>query len=108
ALPEPAPQVSTPEGRASGAGGPTFFGYGEINYSRPRDETADTTADLARFVLGVGYQFDEQTRFVSELELEHAVASSEDVGEIEVEQAYIERDLHSGMFARAGLILIPS
>jgi hypothetical protein len=111
ALPETAPQASTPEGRAAGAagaGGPSFFGYGEINYSRPRENTADTTADLARFVLGVGYRFDEKTRFVSELELEHAVASAEDVGEIEVEQAYIERDLRSGLFARAGLILIPS
>jgi len=89
-------------------GGPNFFGYGELNYSHPRADSAATRADLARFVLGTGYRFDEQTRFVSELELEHAVSSASDPGEIEVEQAYIERDLAAGVFARAGLILIPS
>ncbi len=90
------------------SGGPNFFGYGEMTYARPRENSADTQADLARFVLGTGYKFDDRTRFVSELELEHAVASSSDPGEIEVEQAYIEHDLTAGVFARAGLILIPS
>ncbi len=85
----------------------SFFGYGELNYSRPRDNSADTTADLARFVLGVGYRFDDRTRFVSELELEHAVASSDDPGEIEVEQAYIERELTDNIYTKAGLFLIP-
>ena len=96
-----------PTQRSEGSG-PNFFGYGELTYSHPRDNGSDTQADLARFVLGTGYKFDEDTRFVSELELEHAVASSSDPGEIEVEQAYIERDLTPGIFARAGLILIPS
>ena len=90
------------------SGGPNFFGYGEMTYARPRENSADTQADLARFVLGTGYKFDDKTRFVSELELEHGVASSEDPGEIEVEQAYIEHDLTSGVFARAGLFLIPT
>jgi hypothetical protein len=90
------------------AAAPTFFGYGEIGYSRPRDETAQTSADLSRFVLGIGYQFDERTHFTSELELEHAVSSASDQGEIEVEQAYIDRDLGHGIFAKAGLMLIPS
>ncbi len=89
-------------------GGPNFFGYGEMTYARPRNDASATVADLARFVLGTGYKFDDSTRFVSELELEHGVASSEDPGEIEVEQAYIEHDLTSGVFARAGLFLIPT
>ena len=93
--------------RAEGTG-PNFFGYGELTYSHPRDNGSETQADLARFVLGTGYKFDDRTRFVSELELEHAVSSSSDPGEIEVEQAYIERDLTPGIFARAGLFLIPS
>jgi len=93
---------------AGSAGGPTFFGYGELNYSRPSGDPSATTADLARFVLGAGYRFDESTRFVSELELEHAVSSATDVGEVEVEQAYIEHELGRALYARAGLILIPS
>lgn len=87
---------------------PTFFGYGELNYSHPRENSSDTFADVARFVLGVGYRFDDKTRFVSELELEHGVSSASDPGEVEVEQAYIERDFGGGTFGRAGLILIPS
>jgi hypothetical protein len=90
------------------AGGPTWFGYGELNYSRPAGNPSATTADLARFVLGAGYRFDEKTHFVSELELEHAVSSADDVGEIEVEQAYVEHELTPSIFAKAGLILIPS
>ncbi len=94
--------------QGSESGGPNFFGYGEMTYARPRNDAAAAKADLARFVLGTGYRFDDATRFVSELELEHGVASSADPGEIEVEQAYIEHDLTAGVFARAGLFLIPS
>jgi hypothetical protein len=36
------------------------------------------------------------------------VSSSSDPGEVEIEQAYIERDLSHGIFAKAGLFLIPS
>jgi hypothetical protein len=111
ALPEPAaPSASSalPSGAPVASQGVTFFGYGELNYAHPTADSSATTADLARFVLGAGYRFNDTTRFVSELELEHAVASSTDVGEIEVEQAYIEHELHPGLYAHAGLILIPS
>jgi len=97
--------AATPE---TAAGGPTWFGYGELNYTRPRENAADTTADIARFVLGAGYRFDEHTRFASELEIEHSVSSASDPGEVEVEQAYLERDFAHGITGRAGLFLIPS
>ncbi|HEV8444166.1 MAG TPA: hypothetical protein VGQ27_11830 [Steroidobacteraceae bacterium] len=84
-----------------------WFGYGEMNYSRPTGDAAAATADVARFVLGASYAFDDKTRFVSELELEHAVSSADDPGEVEVEQAYIERRLSDQVFAKAGLFLIP-
>ena len=87
---------------------PTFFGYGELNYSSPRDNAGNASADVARFVIGVGYQFDEKTHLNSELEIEHAVSSSEDPGEVEVEQAYIDHEIHDGVFLKAGLFLIPS
>jgi len=99
----PAAQPATP----SVASNLSFFGYGEMSYSRPSDHPSEAVADLNRFVLGVGYRFDDRTRFVSELELEHAVSSAEDSGEIEVEQAYIERQLGQQLFVKAGLFLIP-
>jgi hypothetical protein len=86
----------------------TWFGYGELNYSRPSDDPSQTTLDLARFVIGLGYRFDERTRLVSEVEIEHAVSSESDPGEVEVEQAYIERELNADWRAQLGLFLIPS
>lgn len=86
---------------------PTLFGYGELTYSKPSDSSADATADVARFVIGLEYQFDEKTHLNTELEVEHAVSSSSDPGEIEVEQAYIDHEIHDGVYAKAGLFLIP-
>lgn len=97
----------TPASYVSTVGGPSFFGYGELNYSHPTADSAKATADVARFVLGIGYQFDENTRFASELELEHAVSSSSDPGEVEVEQAYIERRFNDRLYAKVGLFLMP-
>jgi hypothetical protein len=84
-----------------------WFGYGELNYSRPEDDGSATTADLARFVLGASYRFDETTRFVSELEVEHAVSSADDPGEVEIEQAYVERRFNDRLFGSIGLFLMP-
>jgi hypothetical protein len=63
--------------------------------------------DFHRFVLFIGHEFDAKTRLYSELELEHSIASSEDDGEVELEQAYIERDLTDTQHARAGVFLLP-
>jgi len=85
-----------------------WFGYGELSYSRPTDDSSGTTADVGRFVLGASYRFDDRTRFISELEVEHAVSSADDAGEVEVEQAWIERELSDTIYAKLGLFLIPS
>ena len=84
-----------------------WSGYGELNYSRPEDDGSATTADVARFVLGASYRFDDKTRLVSELEVEHAVSSADDPGEVEIEQAYIERRFNDRMFGSIGLFLMP-
>jgi len=84
-----------------------LWGYGEIYYSRQSRDTTRTTADLARAVFGIGYRFDDKTEFNSEYEVEHAVASSEDVGEFEVEQFYVDRQLTDKATLRAGLFLLP-
>ena len=85
----------------------TLFGYGEVAYSRPIHNSSDTQADLARAVLGWAHRFDERTRMAAELEVEHAVASSTDKGEVEIEQFYAERQFTGALGGRAGLFLIP-
>jgi hypothetical protein len=84
-----------------------LWGYGEIYYSRPSRDTTRTTADLARAVFGIGYRFNDRTEFNSEYEIEHAVSSSEDPGEFEVEQFYVDRQLWDRGTLRAGLFLLP-
>jgi hypothetical protein len=81
--------------------------YAEIGYSRPTKETKNTVADLGRFVLGYQHRFDDKTKVVTELEVEHAISSADDRGEVEVEQAYVERQLSNQYAARAGLFLMP-
>lgn len=85
----------------------TIWGYGEINYNRPRRAGEDTRMDLRRAVFGFGYRFNENTRFMSEFEIEHAVASADDEGEVEVEQFYIDHKLADYANLKAGLFLIP-
>ena len=59
-------------------------------------------------MFGIGYRFDEKTRLVSEFEVEHAVASSGDSGEMEVEQFYIDHQLTDSTHLKTGLFLIPA
>jgi hypothetical protein len=84
-----------------------LWGYGEIYYTRPSREPKMAEADLARAVFGIGYSFDEKTEFNSEFEVEHAVSSANDVGEFEVEQFYVDRQLNDAVAVRAGLFLMP-
>jgi hypothetical protein len=86
----------------------SLWGYGELYYTHPTHQAAQTQVDLARAVFGIGYQFDDKTRFNSEYEVEHAVSSADDPGEFEVEQFYVDRKLGDSIGARAGLFLIPA
>jgi hypothetical protein len=80
-------------------------GYGELTLNAPGNGPA--IIDLRRLVVFIGHNFTDRIRFYSELEVEHAVASSDDRGEFEVEQAYLD-DLGSGhLNLRAGLIIMP-
>jgi hypothetical protein len=97
----PAPEASAP------GTGLSLFGYGELSYSRPRKDAANTIATAGRGVLGFGYRFDERTRMAAELEVENAVTSAEDRGEVALEQIYVEHDFTPGLSAKAGLFLIP-
>ena len=85
----------------------SLWGYGEIYYTHPVHQPQDTQADLARAVFGIGYRFDDRTVFNSEFESEHAVASSGDKGEFEVEQFYIDHTLAPWAAVKGGLFLMP-
>lgn len=103
---------ATPASGFDGAGASqnsalTWSGYGEINYSRPREDSSGAIADVGRFVLGAAYRFDDRTRLVSEVEIEHAISSADDPGEVEIEQVYIERMLSDRVALKAGLFLMP-
>ncbi len=86
----------------------SLWGYGEVYYAAPVHRPDQTQADLARAVFGIGYRFDDKTRFNSEYEVEHAVASADDPGEMELEQFYVEHNFSDRLGARAGLFLIPA
>jgi len=85
----------------------SVFGYGEFNYNRFRDDARTSRADLRRFVLGFGHRFDDRLSFNSELEIEHAIASADDHGEIEMEQAYLNYRFSDAVNVKGGLFLIP-
>jgi hypothetical protein len=102
AAPAPAPGAAAPAEPAT-----VITSYGELNYNRPTQHSDQAQADVRRFVLGYQHRFDEKTKVVTELEVEHAVSSADDVGEVEVEQAYIERQITPLWALRAGLFLMP-
>ena len=91
----------------------TIGGYGELHYNNLSAEDPSYDVDMIdfhRFVLFFGHEFNEKTRFYSELEIEHAyVADSggDTPGEVELEQAFIEFDLRPGLYSRAGIFLVP-
>jgi hypothetical protein len=91
----------------------TIGGYGELHYNNlsAEDPSRDVEMiDFHRFVLFFGHEFNEKTRFYSEVELEHAFVSDsggDTPGEVELEQAFIEFDLRPGLYTRAGIFLMP-
>jgi hypothetical protein len=83
-------------------------GYGELTLNAPLGNSPGSSViDLRRLVLFVGHNFTENLRFYSEVEIEHAVSSAEDKGEIEIEQAYLDALLSRRFNLRGGLILVP-
>ena len=106
ALPNAAPPGAAPP-FAPGAQNVKLWGYGELYYTDPVHDSKRAQADLARAVFGIGYSFDSRTEFNSEYELEHAITSSSDRGEFEVEQFYVDRQLSDAVAVRGGLFLLP-
>lgn len=91
----------------------TLGGYGELHYNNLSNGNGENKKeiDFHRFVLFVGHQFDDKTRFFSELEVEHGTINDTDdgssPGSVAIEQAYVEFDLNDTTQARAGILLVP-
>ncbi|MEI7447204.1 MAG: hypothetical protein WCK28_20115 [Burkholderiales bacterium] len=102
------PAASAPRDIAAERASPlSVFGYGELNYARPTRDPSQAVATARRGVIGLGYRFDERTRVAIELEIEDAIASASDRGEVAFEQLYVEHDLTPSLSAKAGLFLLP-
>ena len=81
-------------------------GYMDFHFNK--NELQDGRLDFHRFVLLITHRFSDRIRFVSELELEHALVEGlEEAGELELEQAYLDFLLSRGFNLRAGMILVP-
>lgn len=106
-----ASQVESTSSMSGGASSKTSIGgYGELHYNNLSGEGGASDKkeiDFHRFVMFLGHEFSKTVRFWSELEVEHSIAGEGKVGEIELEQAYIEVDLNQKHKTRFGMTLIP-
>ena len=77
-------------------------GYGQIDYNKQINDELNhnATLDVHRLVTFFGYNFNEKTSFISEIEMEH-------VKEVYVEQAFLSHRIKDNISVNAGLILIP-
>ena len=77
-------------------------GYGQVDYNRVINDELNhnATLDVHRLVTFIGYNFNDKTSFISEIELEH-------VKEIYVEQAFLSYSIQNNISVNAGLMLIP-
>lgn len=105
--------IESSEAQDIGVRHTTIGGYGELHYNNlsAEDPARDLDQiDFHRFVLFFGHEFNDKTRFYSEVELEHsfiADSGGNTPGEVELEQAYLEFDLRQNLHAKAGLFLVP-
>ena len=78
-------------------------GYGGVHFNLETTEDAtynNGKLDVHRLVTFLGYNFNEKTSFVSEIEFEH-------VKEVYVEQAFLDYKIKNNLSVSAGLMLIP-
>lgn len=79
-----------------------FGGYGQVDFSKPylKGRSINSTLDVSRLILSMGYSFSDKTSFFTEIEYEH-------VKELYVEQAFVNHSFNDHLTFRAGLLLVP-
>lgn len=90
-----------------GTGELVWGGYGELHYNNKEETRGGDQIDLHRLVFFAEYAYDHDLRFVTEVEIEHALAGEGKPGEVEVEQAYIDFAFGHGKSVQAGVMLMP-
>lgn len=85
----------------------TFGSYGELHLNKlnNRNGSDKDELDIHRFVLFMSHDFNDRTRFFSELEVEHSDTGSS--GVVVLEQAYLEYAVNETMHIKAGMMLMP-
>jgi len=97
---------------ASGAAGwwtkTAVGGYGELHYG---NKSGTGTIDFHRYVLFFSHRYSDSVSMNSEFELEHSIPGDGKVGEVELEQAYIDQNWGEyglpNTNMKYGLFLIP-
>lgn len=93
--------------RTANQRGAAVGGYGEVVVNLPLDKSGPAIADLRRTILFFGYNFTDRIRYFSEIEWEHAFTSSEERGELAVEQMLIDFTIRRYFNVRAGMSIVP-
>jgi len=85
----------------------TLGGYGEIHANFVNGPEGDQI-DLHRFVLYLGYRFEDWIQLHSEIEIEHGLVSNEaQDGEVSMEQLYVDFLTSDSVSFRVGRFLTP-
>lgn len=93
--------------------GVSIGGYGELTFVHSDVDArggAKNIADMQRFILYLGYAFNEKLKFNSELELEHSSTSSSQGtggGYYKTELAFLDYNFNEKFGVRGGLLLMP-
>lgn len=98
-------QTNEGEAKTTSQSSTTIGGYGEISYIEPEGSTPGVF-DLPRFVIFLSHQFNDKWSLKSETEIEH-VRVEGGVGEIALEQAFLDYHASNAIGWRVGLMLIP-
>ena len=110
-------QNSNLDWRSAAGSKTTVGGYGELHYNNLSNGqgTDKKLLDFHRFVLFVNHEFNDEIRFFSELEVEHAYMNDNNdgsgdtsSGEVGIEQAFVQFDLSEETKANVGVMLIPA
>ncbi len=96
------PAASKVYGQESGL---SIGGYGELLYQNYAGRSKNDRFDLQRAIMYLGYKFNDNWVFNSEIEWEHA--STSESGSVSVEFAYLDYLHTEALNMRVGLLLIP-
>jgi hypothetical protein len=99
------------EERFARAQSTSLGGYGELHYNLTLPEGGESSAeiDLHRLVTFIAHNFTDRLRFYGEIEVEHALSKNGGVGEVGIEQAFVDYRILDGdaLTVRAGVVLVP-